>query len=98
MGLATEGLFGGQARTARRDTGIRDIEKDLDDVIASLFDRANAMVAKVRPIAYPRVLRLRVSQSTPAVVLTLLSQPFIVCLMNEDSYVIRPTFQVLWLI
>ena len=60
MGLAKEGLLGGQARTACRDTGTRDIEKDLDDVSVSLFDQANTMVAKARPIAYPRVLRLRV--------------------------------------
>ena len=90
MGRATEG--------AVRWPGGGPIEKDLDDVSASLFDQANTVVAEARPIAYPRVLRLRVSQPTLAVVLTLLGQPFIVCLMNEDSYVIRPTFQVLWLI
>ena len=78
--------------------GTHDIEKDLDDVSASLFDQPNTMVTKAWPIAYPRVLRMRVSRPTPAVVLTLLSQPFIICLMNEDSYVIRPTFQVLLLI
>ena len=163
----------GQAETARLD-----IEKDLDDLSATLFDQANTMVAEARlnrakserkvqeaelalRIAedavqdmqvqmqslqaekeaaerdaqeaklamgkgkwverddlrgeVPRVrfvtthapyaefmafvahLRgLRVSQPTPPVISTLLSQPFIARLINEDSYVIRPT--LLWLI
>ena len=88
MGRATEG--------AVRWPGGGPIEKDLDDVSASLFDQANTMAVEGRPIAYLRVVR--VSQPTPAVVSTLPSQPFTACLMNEDSYVIRPTFQVLWLI
>ena len=159
----------GQAETARQD-----IEKDLDDLSATLFDQANTMVAEARlnqarserkvqeaelalKIAedavqdmqvqmqslqaekeaaerdvqeakltmgkgkwierddlrvgeVPRIrfvtthtpyaeffafvshLRgLRVSQPTPPVVSTLLSQPFIARLINEDSCVTRPT-------
>lgn len=159
----------GQAETARHD-----IEKDLDDLSASLFDQANTMVAEARLnqakserkvqdaeqalkiaedavkdmqvqmqslqaekevaerdvqdakftmgkgkwverddsrvgevprirfitthtlyaefIAFVAHLRgVRISQPTPPVVSTLLSQPFIARLLTEDSYVIQPT-------
>lgn len=81
-------LFMGKGKWVERD------DSRVGEVPRIRFMTTHAPYAEF--VAFVVYLRgLRISQPTPPVVSTLLSQPFVARLLTEDSYVIQPTLPLL---